>query len=79
MEREFDVIELENGSKYIVIDAVNYNNHTYLLLGKLNSTEDDMDNKMLVYEKIDNKVVVIEDNDLLEKLIKTFENRVGIN
>ena len=29
-----------------------------------------------VYEKINNDIVTIEDNDLLEKIIRTFEKRI---
>ena len=79
MDRELDLIELENGVKLTVLDAINYNDHTYILVGKMSENLDNMDDDMLVYEKQDDKIIVIEDNDLLEQLIKTFENRLKKN
>lgn len=76
MEKELDMIELENGLKLAVIDAINYNNHIYLLLGNLNESIDDIDEAMIVFEKVDNQIVPVEDNHLLEQIIKTFENRL---
>lgn len=77
MEKEFDVVELENGIKLTVIDAISYQDRTFILVGKLNETEDDIADELQVFEKIDAKIVEIEDNELLERLIQTFENRIG--
>ena len=76
MNKELDVVELENGNKLAVIDAINYNGRTFVLLGKLNETMDDIGDETYVFEKQDDKIAVIDDNDLLEKLIKTFDNRM---
>ena len=77
MNKEIEMLELENGVKLAIIDAINYQNHTYILVSKLNETLDDIDDVRLVYEKVNEKIFTIEDNDLLEKLIKTFENRIN--
>lgn len=79
MEKEFEVVELENGKKLPVIDALNYQNRTFLLLGVLTEDESDMQDDLYVYEKNDDQIVIIEDNDLLEKLMLQFEKRLGIN
>ena len=42
MEKEFDVVELESGVKLPVIDAINYQNRTFILVGKLNENEDEI-------------------------------------
>ena len=76
MNKELDMIELENGVRLAVIDAINYDNRTFVLLSKLNESLDDMEDEMLVYEKLNDKISNIEDNDLLEKLMRTFENRL---
>lgn len=77
MEKEFDVVELESGVKLPVIDAINYQNRTFILVGKLNENEDDIADELQVFEKQNDEIVEIEDNDLLERLIQTFENRIG--
>lgn len=79
MEKEYDVIELENGTKLPVIDAINYQDRTYILVGKLNENEDDIADELQVFEKNNDEIIEIEDNDLLEKLTKFFENRLTIN
>ena len=76
MNKEFDIVELDNGLKFVVIDAINYNGRTFVLLGKLNETLDDVVGDLSVYEKKEDKITVIEDNELLDKLVKTFEKRV---
>lgn len=77
MEKELDVVELANGVKMPVIDAINYQDRIFLLLGVLNKEENDFSDELYVYEKMDNEIVVIEDNDLLEKLMQTFEKRLN--
>ncbi len=77
-ELDFDVIELEDGLKLPVIDALSYENRVFILVGLLNKAGDDVSDDLYVYEKIDDHIATIEDNDLLEKLICTFEKRVGI-
>ena len=76
MNKELDMVELENGTKYAVLDAINYNNRTFVLLGKLNETLDDLNGDLAVFEKIEDKISVIDDNELLEKLVKTFQKRI---
>lgn len=77
MEKEYEVIELDSGAKFAMIDAIGYQGRAFLLLGKLNEAEDNISDELSVYEKIDNDIVVIEDNDLLEKLMATFEKRLN--
>ena len=80
MEKELDIIEMEDGVNYAVMDAINYEGKTYVVLGKLNDLLDEIvDNELLIYEKINDEIVVINDNDLLEKLIKTFDKRLQNN
>jgi hypothetical protein len=77
MEKEYDVVELENGIKLPVVDAINYKDRTFLLVGILNEEQNDIEDNLYVYEKINDQIVEIEDNDLLEKLMQTFEKRIG--
>ena len=80
MGKELDTVELENGLKFVVVDAINYNGRTFVLLGKLNETLDDIvDGQLSVYEKKDDRILVVEDSELLEKLVKTFEKRIREN
>lgn len=76
MEKELDVVELENGKKLPVIDAINYQGRIFLLVGVLDKSQTNISDNLYVYEKINNELAIIEDNDLLEKLIQTFESRV---
>ena len=79
MEKEFEVVELDNGKKLPVIDAINYQDRTFILVAVIDETEEDISDEFYVYEKIEDSIVVIEDNDLLEKLMVTFENRLSAN
>ena len=76
MNKEMDMIELEDGTKMPVIDAINFEGKTYVLVGILGET--DLKDELYVYEKDDDAILAIEDNDLLEKLIKAFENRLKL-
>lgn len=77
MEREFEVVELENGKKLPVIDAINYKDRTFILVGVIDEEKQDVSDELFVYEKIEDNIVVVDDNDLLEKLLVTFENRLS--
>lgn len=79
MEREFEVVELDNGKKLPVIDAINYQDRTFILVGVIDEEEQDVSDELFVYEKIEDNIVVVDDNDLLEKLMVTFENRLSAN
>lgn len=76
MEKEYDVVELVNGVRVAVVDAINYHNRIFLLVGKLDK-EDNISEELQVFEKIDDEISEVNDNDLVEKLIQTFENRIN--
>lgn len=76
MEKEYDVVELVNGVRVAVVDAINYHNRIFLLVGQLDK-EDNISEELQVFEKIDDEISEVNDNDLLEKLIQTFENRIN--
>lgn len=76
MEKEYDVVELENGIRVAVVDAISYHDRIFILVGKLDK-EDNISEELQVFEKIDDEILEINDNDLLEKLIQTFESRIN--
>ena len=55
MEKEYDVVELVNGVRVAVVDAINYHNRIFLLVGKLDK-EDNISEELQVFEKIDDEI-----------------------
>ena len=49
MEREFEVVELDNGKKLPVIDAINYQSRTFILVGVIDENEQDISDELFVY------------------------------
>ena len=66
------IIELSNGEKYVVADEVNYANRTFLMLGKVILETEEIE-ELEIYEKIDNNVEKVLDEELIDNLIKIFE------
>lgn len=75
MKKELEVLELENGEKLVVIDAISYQEKTYLCLGKLNEKMDDIVGDLDIVEKIDDEIIEV-DEKLYDKLKNTFEKRL---
>lgn len=46
MEKELEIIQIENGSEYVVLDEVYFKNDRYLLLANYSNQEDIMIRKM---------------------------------
>lgn len=78
-DKNLNVIELENNIKLPVIDEINYQNRNFILVGVLNKEETDILEDLYVYERIENKIVEIENNHLLEVVMQTFEERLKLN
>lgn len=78
-DKNLNVIELENNIKLPVIDEINYQNRNFILVGVLNKEGTDILEDLYVYERIENKIVEIEDNHLLEVVMQTFEERLKLN
>lgn len=78
-DKNLNVIELDNNIKLPVVDEINYQNRNFILVGVLNKEETDILEDLYVYERIENKIVEIEDNHLLEAVMQTFEERLKLN
>lgn len=67
------VIELENGSEYLVIDEVSYSDRLFLLLGKVVPGTEDIEEELNIYEKKDDDTIEkIENDELKTYLMDTF-------
>jgi hypothetical protein len=76
------IIELIDGSIYLVLDKINYNNNNYLYIAKLNAEEKPTGEFDIVKETIKEEVPIIdyiEDEDLYENLKLSFLKRSEVN
>ena len=82
MVNENQIIELLDGSTYLVLDKINYNNNNYLYIAKLNEDENPTGEFDIVKETIKEDVPLmdyIEDEDLYENLKLSFLGRSEVN
>jgi len=71
------VIELENNSKYIVIDMLDYLNKKYFLLAKLNDTNINDYFDIVAYNDDNNYFEPLEDEFLYDTIKAVFENKLN--
>jgi len=79
---ENQIIELVDGSSYIVLDKLIYNNNNYLYIAKINEEEKPTGDFDIVKETIKEDVPIIdyiEDEDLYENLKLSFLRRSEVN
>lgn len=79
MEKELDVIQLDNGVELPVVDAISYKNSTYLLVKIYDENKNDYSDISYIYEKKKNEISIIENQQLIEELIKIFKKRNNVN
>lgn len=75
MNKEFEVVELENGDKYVVVDAISYQDRVFILLNEYVDDENISDDAY-IYEKVGKNIVEVKDEVLMEKLIAAFQKRL---
>ena len=75
MDNNIDnILTLDNGFKYMVLDQGNYNGKAYYLLSKLDEKEE-LTNTVAIVENDNGNIVSVNDDKLLESLIRYFESR----
>lgn len=78
MEIKENIIQLDNGEEYVVVDTISFSNRNFLLAGKvLNEQEID---DLKVFEMITNDdshiIIEIKDEQLCEKLYQIFNGDI---
>ena len=79
MENKIDqVIELENGEKYVIIKQAVYRGHNYYVSAKLTDDEEDILEEYVIFEEVDynGKKSVLEVKDV--ELYKLVAKYVGL-
>ena len=79
LKKELDVIQLDNGVELPVVDAISYKNSTYLLVKIYDENKNDYSDISYIYEKKKNEISIIENQQLIEELIKIFKKRNNVN
>lgn len=67
------IINLDDGSKYIVKDYILYAGKTYLLMIQTSDDEEDLSGEPVIAELVDNNVTMVNDEELSKKLIEIFK------
>ncbi len=67
------IINLDDGSKYIVRDYILYAGKTYLLMIQTSDDEEDISGDPIIAELVDNNVTIVSDKELSKKLIEIFK------
>jgi len=67
------IINLDDGSKYIVRDYILYAGKTYLLMIQTSDDEEDISGDPIIAELVDNNVTIVSDEELSKKLIEIFK------
>ena len=62
---ELNAITLENGEKYVIANQVNFEGKLYLQIAKVDNAED-----FAIVEKINDELILIEDEILIAKVLK---------
>ena len=75
MDIKNKIIELANGKKYIVADTVIYADRRFMILGEVMLETEDL-GEFAIYEKIDNRVEKVLDEELIENLKKVFQMNI---
>lgn len=70
------IITLDNKDKYVVVDQGNYDGKPYYLLAKLDENGD-LTGKVSVVEDNNGRIESVTEPDLLEALVKYFNERAN--
>lgn len=72
MEKELEIIQLDNGLEYIVLDEIHYKTNKYLFLANYSNPEDIMIRKMLIND--DSSLLAVDDLEF-DVVFATFIER----
>lgn len=67
------IINLDDGSKYIVRDYILYAGKTYLLMIQTTDDETELSGDPVIAELVNNNVTMVSDEELSKKLIEIFK------
>ncbi|NLL44911.1 MAG: hypothetical protein GX247_04535 [Mollicutes bacterium] len=77
MNKEYDVIELENGNEYVVIDEITKNNNTYVYL--VNEKEaTDFCIRKLIDEGTEKVLIGLDNEEEFRQALLYFTNKNNI-
>ena len=69
-----DVLTIK-GEKYTVIDTILYEGKDYILTTKV--VNDEPSETFVAYEVVDNGVFIVEDKNILDRILPIFSNNVN--
>lgn len=69
-----DVLTIK-GEKYTVIDTILYEGKDYILTNKV--INDEPSETFIAYEVVDNGVFIVEDKNILDRILPIFSNNVN--
>ncbi len=69
-----DVLTIK-GEKYTVIDTILYEGKDYILTNKVEN--DEPSKTFVAYEVVDNGVFIVEDKNILDRILPIFSNNVN--
>lgn len=69
-----DVLTIK-GEKYTVIDTILYEGKDYILTNKVEN--DEPSETFVAYEVVDNGVFIVEDKNILDRILPIFSNNVN--
>lgn len=69
-----DVLTIK-GEKYTVIDTILYEGKDYILTNKV--VNDEPSETFVAYEVVDNNVFIVEDKNILDRILPIFSNNVN--
>lgn len=69
-----DVLTIK-GEKYTVIDTILYEGKDYILTNKVKN--DEPSETFVAYEVVDNGVFIVEDKNILDRILPIFSNNVN--
>lgn len=67
------IIDLDDGSKYVVRDYILYAGKTYILMIQTSDEEDDISGDPVIAELENNNVSIVNDEELKSKLTEIFK------
>lgn len=69
-----DILTIK-GEKYTVIDTILYEGKDYILTNKV--VNDEPSETFVAYEVVDNGVFIVEDKNILDRILPIFSNNVN--
>lgn len=69
------IIESNNNEEYVTMSVININNKKYAFANKFNDKEQSI-NEYVIFTMIDNEITILEDNNLINKLLPIFQKEI---